>query len=99
MNMAINRDAARRFRAIWISDIHLGTCGCQAELLLDFLKRIASDTLAEHIADADVFVFPSRTDTYGLVLLEALASGVPVAAYPVRRPIDVVNGRATGVPE
>ncbi|MCW5773032.1 MAG: glycosyltransferase family 1 protein [Rhodospirillaceae bacterium] len=45
--------------------------------------------LAEHMASADVFVFPSLTDTFGLVLLEALASGVPVAAYPVTGPIDV----------
>ena len=54
------------------------------------------EDLARHVADADVFVFPSRTDTYGLVLLEALASGVPVAAYPVHGPIDVVNGHRIG---
>ncbi|TAN55602.1 MAG: glycosyltransferase family 1 protein, partial [Magnetospirillum sp.] len=47
--------------------------------------------LARHYADADVFVFPSRTDTFGLVLLEALASGVPVAAYPVAGPLDVIG--------
>jgi len=45
MNMAIRGDAARRFRTIWISDIHLGTRGCQAELLLDFLKHTESETL------------------------------------------------------
>jgi glycosyltransferase involved in cell wall biosynthesis len=44
-----------------------------------------------------VFVFPSRTDTFGLVLLEALACGVPVAAYPVTGPIDVIENGATGV--
>jgi glycosyltransferase involved in cell wall biosynthesis len=38
-----------------------------------------------------VFVFPSRTDTFGIVLIEALASGLPVAAYPVTGPIDVVG--------
>jgi UDP-2,3-diacylglucosamine pyrophosphatase LpxH len=43
--MAIHRNVARRFRAIWISDVHLGTRGCQAELLLDFLKHTESDTL------------------------------------------------------
>lgn len=48
--------------------------------------------LAEHYASADVFVFPSRTDTFGLVLLEALASGLPVAAYPVAGPRDVLAG-------
>lgn len=46
--------------------------------------------LAGYIAAADVFVFPSRTDTFGLVLLEALACGVPVAAYPVQGPKDVL---------
>ena len=46
---------------------------------------------------ADVFVFPSRTDTFGIVLLEALASGVPVAAYPVPGPADVVGGTGVGV--
>jgi len=47
--------------------------------------------LAAHYAAADVFVFPSRTDTFGLVLLEALASGLPVAAYPVPGPLDVIG--------
>ncbi len=46
--------------------------------------------LADQNADADVFVFPSLTDTYGLVMLEAMASGTPVAAYPVTGPRDVV---------
>lgn len=50
------------------------------------------EDLAAHHAAADVFVFPSRTDTFGLVLLEALACGVPVAAYPVAGPLDVVGG-------
>ena len=53
--------------------------------------------LAAHLAAADVFVFPSRTDTFGLVLLEALACGVPVAAYPVTGPIDVIENGTTGV--
>ena len=44
------------------------------------------EELARYYAAADVFVFPSRTDTFGLVLLESLAAGVPVAAYPVRGP-------------
>jgi len=55
------------------------------------------DELARYFAAADVFVFPSLTDTFGLVLLEALASGVPVAAYPVRGPLDVVGTAPVGV--
>lgn len=54
------------------------------------------EDLASHIAASDVFVFPSRTDTFGLVLLEAMACGVPVAAYPVTGPIDVVVDGVTG---
>jgi glycosyltransferase involved in cell wall biosynthesis len=48
--------------------------------------------LARHYAASDVFVFPSRTDTFGLVVLEALASGLPVAAYPVQGPRDIIGG-------
>ena len=55
------------------------------------------DDLADHYRDADVFVFPSRTDTYGNVMLEANACGLPVAAYPVTGPIDVVRPGVTGV--
>jgi glycosyltransferase involved in cell wall biosynthesis len=55
------------------------------------------ETLAEAYASADVFVFPSLTDTFGLVLLEALACGVPVAAYPVCGPKDVITDPAAGV--
>jgi glycosyltransferase involved in cell wall biosynthesis len=62
-----------------------------------FVGSRHGEDLAQHYAAADVFVFPSRTDTFGLVLLEALASGVPVAAYPVPGPIDVLNGAAVGV--
>lgn len=53
--------------------------------------------LSRHLAAADVFVFPSLTDTFGIVLLEAMACGLPVAAYPVTGPIDVVRDGATGV--
>jgi glycosyltransferase involved in cell wall biosynthesis len=53
--------------------------------------------LARYYASADVFVFPSRTDTFGLVLLEALASGTPVAAHPVTGPIDVIGSAPVGV--
>lgn len=52
--------------------------------------------LAASYAHADVFVFPSRTDTFGLVLLEALAAGAPVAAYPVTGPLDVIGDAPVG---
>jgi glycosyltransferase involved in cell wall biosynthesis len=54
------------------------------------------EELARYYAAADLFVFPSRTDTFGLVLLEALASGLPVAAYPVPGPLDVIDGSGAG---
>jgi glycosyltransferase involved in cell wall biosynthesis len=54
------------------------------------------ESLANHLAAADVMVFPSRTDTFGLVNLEAMACGVPVAAYPVTGPIDVIEDGVTG---
>jgi glycosyltransferase involved in cell wall biosynthesis len=50
------------------------------------------EELAKSYAQADVFVFPSRTDTFGNTILEALASGVPVAAYPVTGPADILGG-------
>ncbi len=52
--------------------------------------------LASYVAAADVFVFPSKTDTFGLVLLEAMACGVPIAAYPVTGPADIVQQGVTG---
>ena len=52
--------------------------------------------LAAHLSAADVFVFPSRTDTFGLVMLEAMACGTPVAAFPVTGPIDVVTPGVNG---
>ena len=54
------------------------------------------EDLARYYAAADVFVFPSRTDTFGLVLLESLAAGVPVAAYPVAGPLDVIGASGVG---
>lgn len=55
------------------------------------------EDLVRRFAAGDVFVFPSRTDTFGLVLLEAMACGLPVAAYPVAGPIDVVTDLRAGV--
>jgi glycosyltransferase involved in cell wall biosynthesis len=62
-----------------------------------FLGARQGEALAEAYAAADVFVFPSRTDTFGLVLLEALASGLPVAAFPVTGPRDVIGAAPVGV--
>jgi glycosyltransferase involved in cell wall biosynthesis len=56
-----------------------------------FLGKLRGEALAEAYCKSDVFVFPSRTDTFGVVLLEAIACGLPVAAYPVTGPIDVVG--------
>lgn len=62
-----------------------------------FIGYKHGEDLARHVAASDVFVFPSRTDTFGLVLLEAMACGLPVAAYPVTGPIDVVRNGVTGI--
>ncbi|PPQ43407.1 glycosyltransferase family 4 protein [Rhodopseudomonas palustris] len=62
-----------------------------------FLGAKQGEALAKVYSAADVFVFPSKTDTYGLVLLEALASGVPVAAFPVTGPRDVIGDSPVGV--
>ncbi len=62
-----------------------------------FVGRQEGEALAAFYSLADVFVFPSRTDTFGLVLLEALASGVPIAAFPVSGPLDLVGSSGVGV--
>jgi glycosyltransferase involved in cell wall biosynthesis len=61
-----------------------------------FLGQLEGTDLAAHLAAADVFVFPSKTDTFGNVQLEALACGVPVAAHPVSGPRDVIGGTTVG---
>jgi len=62
-----------------------------------FLGQLEEERLAAHVAAADVFVFPSKTDTFGIVQLEALACGVPVAALPVPGPRDVIGDNPVGV--
>ncbi|NIZ01513.1 glycosyltransferase family 4 protein [Thalassospira lucentensis] len=61
-----------------------------------FLGKKVGQDLAHAFAAADVFVFPSKTDTFGLVILEALASGTPVAVFPVQGPADIVRGTKAG---
>jgi glycosyltransferase involved in cell wall biosynthesis len=84
------------------SKVVIGTGPQQADLQRRFpdalfLGQLENGTLAAHLAAADVFVFPSRTDTFGVVQLEALASGVPIAAFPVTGPLDVVGQNPIGV--
>jgi glycosyltransferase involved in cell wall biosynthesis len=61
-----------------------------------FLGSLSGEALASAYRAADCFVFPSRTDTFGLVVIEALACGVPVAAYPVSGPIDILGSDGCG---
>jgi glycosyltransferase involved in cell wall biosynthesis len=62
-----------------------------------FPGAMFGDDLARHYADADVFVFPSFTDTFGLVILEAMAAGTPVAAFVAPGPKDLIPGSGAGV--
>jgi hypothetical protein len=62
-----------------------------------FVGRVPDAELGTYYASADVLVFPSLTDTFGLVLIEALASGTPVAAFPVTGPLDVIGNAQVGV--
>ncbi len=64
-----------------------------------FLGNLNGDALAGTYAGADVFVFPSRTDTFGLVMIEALACGTPIAAYPVSGPVDIVTAETGALDE
>jgi len=63
---------------------------------IEFFGSVGTEELSMRYAQADCFVFPSRTDTFGLVMVEALASGVPVAGYPVPGPLDVVTVPGVG---
>ena len=62
-----------------------------------FTGSLFGEELARCFAAADVFVFPSLTDTFGLVIIEAMATGSPVAAYPAPGPIDLIPGSGAGV--
>jgi glycosyltransferase involved in cell wall biosynthesis len=62
-----------------------------------FTGKVTSAALGDHYRSADVFVFPSRTDTFGMVLIEALACGLPVAAYNVTGPKDIITNKTLGI--
>lgn len=62
-----------------------------------FVGAKFGDELAAHFADADCFVFPSLTDTFGLVILEAMGCGTPVAGFPAPGPIDIIPGSNAGI--
>ena len=61
-----------------------------------FLGYKYKEDLAQWYSGASCFVFPSKTDTYGIVMIESLASGTPVAAYPVTGPIDIIQNNLNG---
>ncbi|MBI5163064.1 MAG: glycosyltransferase family 1 protein [Magnetospirillum sp.] len=84
------------------SKVVVGDGPSRAELMRRYPEALfhiahGDEELATCFASADAFVFPSRTDTFGLVMLEALASGVPVAAFPVPGPLDVIGDSDAGV--
>lgn len=64
-----------------------------------FAGRKSGRELAGYYAGADVFIFPSKTDTFGLVIIEALACGTPVAAYPVAGPVDILTASSGAMDE
>jgi glycosyltransferase involved in cell wall biosynthesis len=64
------------------------------DVIFTGVKR--GQSLAEFYANADVFVFPSKSDTFGVVMIESMACGTPVAAYPVTGPTDVIEQDVTG---
>ena len=81
----------------WVAGAGPALAGIRARFPgVNFLGVLDQQALAQVYASADVFVFPSRTDTFGLVLLEAMACGLPVAAYPVTGPLDVLGDSQAG---
>jgi glycosyltransferase involved in cell wall biosynthesis len=81
----------------WVAGVGPALAALKARFAdTNYLGVLNQHELAEVYAAADVFVFPSKTDTFGLVLLEAMACGLPVAAYPVTGPIDVIEDPRAG---
>lgn len=82
----------------WVAGAGPSLAGFRARFPdVNFLGVLDQWELAQVYASAQVFVFPSKTDTFGLVLLEAMACGLPVAAYPVTGPLDVIGDSKAGV--
>ena len=85
-----------------VSEVTWGSAACRSRgvsLRHSYGKRcdrVPTSAVRARHASADAFVFPSLTDTFGIVLLEALASGLPVAAFPVTGPLDVIGGTGAG---
>jgi glycosyltransferase involved in cell wall biosynthesis len=100
--VAIEKNVDAFLRMPWIgSKIVIGDgperSRCQSQFpQATYVGYRYGEDLAAHLAAADILVFPSLTDTFGLVNLEAMACGVPVAAYPVTGPIDVIEDGVTG---
>jgi glycosyltransferase involved in cell wall biosynthesis len=100
--VAVEKNVAAFLRMPWSgSKIVIGDGPERARLQAQYPEAVYAgfrfgEDLAAHLAAADVLVFPSLTDTFGLVNLEAMACGVPVAAFPVTGPIDVVQDGITG---
>ena len=98
---------SKRISGLWRSmpgPVVVGDGPAQSQLArkypaVKFLGALTGEALNRAYAGSDVFVFPSRTDTFGLVTLEALACGLTVAAYPVEGPRDVVGPEAPGGPD
>jgi glycosyltransferase involved in cell wall biosynthesis len=83
----------------WVAGVGPALKGLQKRYpQVNYLGVLNQHELAQVYASADVFVFPSKTDTFGLVLLEAMACGLPVAAYPVTGPLDVIgDSKSAGI--
>jgi glycosyltransferase involved in cell wall biosynthesis len=64
--------------------------------LVEFVGYKSGSELADYYVNADVFCFPSKTDTFGIVMIEAMSLGCPVAGYPVAGPIDVIESDVNG---
>jgi glycosyltransferase involved in cell wall biosynthesis len=70
---------------------------CKKYERVKFLGYQQGSKLADSYARADVFAFPSKSDTFGIVMIESMSLGTPVAAYPVTGPIDVIEQNVTGI--